>query len=68
MIIHLLMLQEVLSKLEEGYRLTPPGGTPKSVQKEVMVACWDTFPTQRPKFQDIVSKLTDILAKLPKNR
>ena len=62
------MLQEILSKLQQGLRLTPPEGTPKAVHKEIMVVCWDMFPKQRLTFQDIVIKLRDIIGKLPKNR
>ena len=66
MTLRLFMLQEILSKLQEGLRLTPPEGTPKAVRKEIMVVCLDMFPKQRLTFQDIVIKLRDIIGKLPK--
>ena len=66
MTLHLFMLQEILSELQQGLQLTSPEGTPKAVHKEIMAVCWDILPKQRPTFQDIVFKLRDITGKLPK--
>ena len=46
--------------------MKPPKRTPKAVCKDVMLSCWDILPKQRPTFQDVVIKLRDILARLPR--
>ena len=64
---HIIMIiQDVLSKVSEGYRMSPPEGTPKAVYNDIMMTCWDILPKQRPTFQEIIIKLRGILARLPK--
>lgn len=42
--------EEVVKKLKEGFRLTPPSICPTSI-KEVMIKCWEWDPQNRPTFE-----------------
>ena len=50
------LFQEAKSKVEEGYRLPSPSGTPPDIYK-LMTRCWAENDQDRPSFQDIVTQL-----------
>ncbi|XP_062579989.1 tyrosine-protein kinase Fer-like [Saccostrea cucullata] len=54
---------EAIGKVAEGYRLSPPAGTPKACY-DVMLKCWDKEPTSRYHFDTLVEKLNKIIRKL----
>ncbi|XP_055955247.1 tyrosine-protein kinase Fer [Patella vulgata] len=49
-------------KIEEGYRMPAPAGTPDEVY-EIMKRCWEYEPEKRPHFKEIYSTLSAIWKK-----
>lgn len=52
--------QELLDKLDDGYRLEKPHNTPDEVYK-LMLECWNEDHIQRPTFAVIESKIEELL-------
>ncbi|XP_065899401.1 uncharacterized protein [Dysidea avara] len=48
--------QEMLERLETGYRLPPPPGCPRTIYR-IMVKCWNPEPRSRPQFAQITKLL-----------
>ena len=49
-------IDNVMVKIESGYRMECPDGCPVGVY-DVMKDCWDITPNQRPTFQEIYKTL-----------
>lgn len=56
---------QVISSVEEGYRLPAPMGCPRALH-QLMLDCWHKDRAQRPRFSHIVSVL-DALINSPEN-
>lgn len=56
---------QVISSVEEGYRLPAPMGCPRTLH-QLMLDCWHTDRAQRPRFSQVVSVL-DALIHSPEN-
>ncbi|OQR67293.1 ephrin type-B receptor 2-like [Tropilaelaps mercedesae] len=52
--------QDVIKKVEEGYRLPPPRDCPEALHM-LMVDCWRLDRTLRPSFKNIVATLEGLL-------
>ncbi|XP_019855617.1 PREDICTED: ephrin type-A receptor 4-B-like isoform X2 [Amphimedon queenslandica] len=48
--------QETLRQIEDGYRLPPPPGCPRSLY-ELMISCWNPEASRRPSFEALHSLL-----------
>ncbi|CAH7439633.1 Epha5 [Phodopus roborovskii] len=57
--------QDVISSVEEGYRLPAPMGCPRALH-QLMLDCWHKDHAQRPRFSHVVSVL-DALIHSPEN-
>ncbi|MBV96646.1 Ephrin type-A receptor 8, partial [Eschrichtius robustus] len=57
--------QDVISSVEEGYRLPAPMGCPRALH-QLMLDCWHKDRAQRPRFSQIVSVL-DTLIRSPES-
>ncbi|XP_063091791.1 ephrin type-A receptor 8 isoform X1 [Cavia porcellus] len=57
--------RDVISSVEEGYRLPAPMGCPRALH-QLMLDCWHKDRTQRPRFSHIVSVL-DALIRSPES-
>ncbi|XP_011677206.2 putative neurotrophin receptor LTRK 1 [Strongylocentrotus purpuratus] len=53
--------REIISKLQEGYRMPKPDQCPEDVY-DIMKACWHANPSERPTFTTIFKRLDDMLA------
>ena len=51
---------DVIKALQESYRLPPPAATPDCLYK-LMLRCWNDDRMQRPRFNDIVSFLDQVV-------
>lgn len=60
-----LLSLQVISSVEEGYRLPAPMGCPRALH-QLMLDCWHKDRTQRPRFSHIVSVL-DALIRSPES-
>lgn len=49
-----------MSLIVNGGRLEPPNGVPDQIYS-LMLACWSTIDTDRPRFDDIIDSLNSIL-------
>ena len=49
---------EVLTRVEQGYRMPPPQGCPDPLY-QIMLSCWKTEPDKRPTFEYLQSLLGD---------
>lgn len=56
---------QVISSVEEGYRLPAPMGCPRALH-QLMLDCWHKDRAQRPRFSHVVSVL-DALIHSPEN-
>ena len=54
-------LDEVISRVERGYRMECPEGCPAAVFT-IMKECWDLNPDRRPTFGEIQRRLGKILS------
>ena len=52
--------QETRERVDKGYRMPPPSGTPSSVYL-VMKDCWNSQADKRPSFSEILRRLRQIL-------
>eukprot|EP00035_Acanthoeca_spectabilis_P021685 m.439610 g.439610 ORF g.439610 m.439610 type:complete len:672 (-) comp18403_c0_seq1:923-2938(-) len=50
--------KEVVSKIDEGYRMEKPQGCPEGLYN-IMLDCWKTEPMDRPTFESLVYRLED---------
>ncbi|XP_056404325.1 tyrosine-protein kinase Srms-like [Hyla sarda] len=51
--------RDVITKVTQGYRLPQPQGCPNEMYK-LMLLCWMDKPQDRPSFQELVEKFTNI--------
>lgn len=49
-----------MSLIVNGGRLEPPNGVPDQIYS-LMLACWSTMDTDRPRFDDIIESLDSML-------
>lgn len=51
--------REVLDQIDRGYRHPKPKDCPDALYDDVMKACWDADPQNRPTFEYLHSLLDD---------
>ncbi|XP_048580997.1 tyrosine-protein kinase Fer isoform X2 [Nematostella vectensis] len=51
--------KETRDKVEQGYRMPPPMGTPPTIY-QIMKDCWNIDPEARPKFDELLRRLKQV--------
>ena len=57
---------ETIENVSSGYRMPPPENCPKEIY-DLMLACWDTEPENRPTFKIIHERLVRIWKEMQAN-